>query len=202
MANIKVSEMTEATSFDNGDYTMIVQANQNKKISKENMIGDIESNISTIEGDISTINTNIGDLTQLETTNKDNLVNSINNLCPTILYSNVEGSATNITLSDNIENYDFYEITFSRGGNGYNTVRMSTDFLTNVCLITSFYGGNLYRIYMANISISGTSLTRNYGRYFNISDNVGLATGEESSVLIYKVIGYKIGKVVENGNDN
>ena len=38
MANIKVSEMTEATSFDDGDYTMIVQANQNKKISKENLL--------------------------------------------------------------------------------------------------------------------------------------------------------------------
>ena len=31
MANIKVSEMTEATSFDDGDYTMIVQANQNNR---------------------------------------------------------------------------------------------------------------------------------------------------------------------------
>lgn len=37
MANIKVSEMTEATEFNSNDYTMIVQANQNKKINKENM---------------------------------------------------------------------------------------------------------------------------------------------------------------------
>lgn len=112
-------------------------------------------------------------------------------LIPTVLYENQSGSASNITLNDSISNYSFYEITFSRGGNGYNTVRMSTDFLTNVCLITSFYGGNLYRIYMANISISGTSLTRNYGRYLNVADNAPLSTGEESSVLIYKVIGYK-----------
>ena len=123
--------------------------------------------------------------------NFDELNNKFNELVPTVLYENQSGSGNNITLSDNISNYSFYEITFSRGGNGYNTIRMSTDFLTNICLMTSFYGGNLYRIYMANISISGTSLTRNYGRYFNISDNVGLATGQESSVLIYKVIGYK-----------
>ena len=64
MANIKVSEMTEATSFDDGDYTMIVQANQNKKISKENILGDIENNI--------------GNLTELETTDKSNIVKSIN----------------------------------------------------------------------------------------------------------------------------
>jgi len=60
MANIKVSEMTEATSFDDGDYTMIVQANQNKKISKENMMSEV------------------GELANLETTNKSNIVNSIN----------------------------------------------------------------------------------------------------------------------------
>lgn len=60
MANIKVSEMTEATSFDDGDYTMIVQGNQNKKISKENMLLEV------------------GELSNLETTNKSNIVNSIN----------------------------------------------------------------------------------------------------------------------------
>ena len=37
MANIKVSELTEAVSFEDEDYTMIIQGNQNKKISKENM---------------------------------------------------------------------------------------------------------------------------------------------------------------------
>ena len=41
MANIKVSEMTEATEFNNNDYTMIVQANQSKKISKANLFKDI-----------------------------------------------------------------------------------------------------------------------------------------------------------------
>lgn len=66
MANIKVSEMTEATSFDDGDYTMIVQANQNKKIVKENLLGNIEANI--------------GDLSQLETSDKTNLVNAVNEI--------------------------------------------------------------------------------------------------------------------------
>lgn len=80
MANIKVSEMTEATSFDDGDYTMIVQANQNKKISKENILGNIEDDISTINTNISTINTNIGNLSNLETEDKTSIVNSINEL--------------------------------------------------------------------------------------------------------------------------
>lgn len=80
MANIKVSEMTEATSFDDGDYTMIVQANQNKKIARENILGDVEDDISTINTNISTINTNIGDLTNLQTPSTDNLVNAINSV--------------------------------------------------------------------------------------------------------------------------
>ena len=57
MANIKVSEMTEATSFDDDDYTMIVQANQNKKISKENMMQSVENDITAIDNKISNFNT-------------------------------------------------------------------------------------------------------------------------------------------------
>ena len=48
MANIKVSELTEATEFNSNDYTMIVQANQSKKIKKENMFDkDIYSTSET-----------------------------------------------------------------------------------------------------------------------------------------------------------
>lgn len=38
MASIKVSELTEATDFNTNDYAMIVQSNQNKKITKANML--------------------------------------------------------------------------------------------------------------------------------------------------------------------
>lgn len=98
MANIKVSEMTEATSFDDGDYTMIVQANQNKKISKENIFSNLENEISTNASDISTINTNIGDLTNLETDNKSNIVNSINELKEREIYSNNEVKTNKIWI--------------------------------------------------------------------------------------------------------
>lgn len=37
MANIKVSELNTATSFNDEDYTMIVQNGENKKITKENL---------------------------------------------------------------------------------------------------------------------------------------------------------------------
>lgn len=98
MANIKVSEMTEATSFDNGDYTMIVQANQNKKISKENIFSNLENEISTNASDISTINTNIGNLSSLETDDKTSVVSSINELKEREIYSNNEVKTNKIWI--------------------------------------------------------------------------------------------------------
>ena len=106
MANIKVSEMTEATSFDDGDYTMIVQANQNKKISKENMLSDIP----TIQNNISTINNNIGNLTNLETVDTTNIVNSINSLVPVVLYNSEEPNEGSVTLNDDYTNYTYLEV--------------------------------------------------------------------------------------------
>ncbi len=109
-----------------------------------------------------------------------------------ILYNDSTGTNGNITLEDNIENYRFYEIYFSREGNNYSSIRMSTDFLTNIQLLVAVYLGNITRLYTDSITISGTSLTRNYSRYINFPDspttyNVGANTG----LLIYKIIGYK-----------
>lgn len=115
MANIKVSEMIEATSFDDGDYTMIVQANQNKKISKENMLSDIP----TIQNNISTINNNIGDLTNLETSDTSSLVNAINELKNAEVYSTNE-IKTNKVWVDGKPIYRKvinYTGTLSAGGN-------------------------------------------------------------------------------------
>jgi len=181
MANIKVSEMTEATSFDDGDYTMIVQANQNKKISKENIFNDI--------------NTNIGDISQLETSDKTSVVNSINSLMPVILFEDTQGTMENITLNDDIANYKYYEIIYARqtGENvyGYSSIKMPTTYLTDVNFINSIYLGRILRIYSANITISGTTLTRNYDNYINFTGTNAFNFGSAISLAIYKVIGYK-----------
>ena len=84
MANIKVSELVEANEFTNNDYTMIVQSNANKKISKANMLNGLAS--------------------QTE----------INNLKGQILWTNSnptnDFSTQAITLSSN--DYDMYEIIY------------------------------------------------------------------------------------------
>lgn len=51
MANIKVSQLPTATEFNDDDYVMIVQSNQNKKITKQNMYSDYVYSMSeTIVG--------------------------------------------------------------------------------------------------------------------------------------------------------
>ena len=113
-------------------------------------------------------------------------------LVPTVLYKNQSGSGKNITLSDNISNYSFYEIYFSREGNNYSSIRMSTDFLTNIQLLVVVYLGNITRLYTDSITISGTSLTRNYSRYINFPDSPATYNvGANNGLLIYKIIGYK-----------
>ena len=113
MANIKVSEMTEATSFDDGDYTMIIQSNGNKKISHENILGDIETNISTNTSNITALDTEIGNITNLTTTDKTSVVNAINSIkaffefttTETITTGTISGGGTisgiNVTIKKN-----------------------------------------------------------------------------------------------------
>lgn len=90
MANIKVSELVEANEFTNNDYTMIIQSNANKKISKANMLNGLAS--------------------QTE----------INNLKGQILWTNPnptsDFSAQAITLSSN--DYDVLEFVFELGTTG------------------------------------------------------------------------------------
>lgn len=138
MANIKVSEMTEATSFDDGDYTMIVQANQNKKILKENMIGNIEDNI--------------GDLSQLDTSDKTNLVNAINEI-------------------KNSKNYLFQ--SFSNASCTQNTGNSLAGFnlTTGTWLVVGnfIYAGSDLRYYF---NIGGYGATSSYDKNGNVAGNV------------------------------
>lgn len=174
MANIKVSEMTEATSFDDGDYTMIVQANQNKKISKENMIGNIESNIGT--------------LSNLETVDKSNIVNSINSLVPVALFNGT--TADTVTLSDSAANYSYIEIFFE-GANNFSSVKVFEPNNKNVYLISGWLNNNTNgNIKIANVNISGTSITKINYSAINYSTN-SIFTNEENGITIRKVLGYK-----------
>lgn len=124
----------------------------------------------------------------------NNNANELNNLMPTTLYTNENGSAGSLTLNDNISNYSFYEIIYSREKQAYSSLRMPTNFTTNITLSVFHYLSNISRIYFSNINISGTSLTRNYSRYINIiatGTNDTVNQGESDTIYIHKIIGYK-----------
>ena len=186
MANIKVSEMTEATSFDDGDYTMIVQANQNKKISKENMLSDIP----TIQNNITTINNNIGNLTNLETSDKSSIVNSINSLTPKILWTNPSPTSNfasqNITLSSS--NYDMLLWIFSTG--------------TSNSQYTSFYtikGKGVYASWVYNSTFLAREINYSTDTQYAVGDNKTNGTTNNASTIPQYVIGYKTGLFSNEG---
>ncbi len=147
-------------------------------------------------------NSDIADVNKVQDTDMNeiksvvnNNANELNNLMPTTLYENANGTTSNITLNDDISNYSYYEIIYSRqaGGNsyGYSSLRMPTTYITNVNFINSIYLGNILRFYSANITISGTALTRNYDNYINFTGDNALNFGSAISLSIHKVIGYK-----------
>ena len=51
MATQKISDLTEATEFNNNDYTMIIQNGLNKKINKQNLLKKIYSLQETVTGE-------------------------------------------------------------------------------------------------------------------------------------------------------
>jgi hypothetical protein len=188
MANIKVSEMTEATSFDDGDYTMIVQANQNKKIAKENIFSDLENEIATNANGISTINTNIGDLEDLETSDTSSLVNAINSTVPKVLWQNnnttTNFAAQTITLSEPIENFRYYTlICYQATDNKYS---ISNTAKSGDGIRMSTIGGGLIN-YRDITSISGTSCTFNNTTAY--STYAGSSSTANQRLIPFQIIG-------------
>lgn len=118
--------------------------------------------------------------------------NNANEMIPVVLFSNANGTSDDITLSDDISNYSEYEIVFSREGQyGFCSLRMPTDYITDVALITSTILNSILRFYIAHITISGTNLTRDYDNYINFTGTNALNFGTAISLYIHKVIGYK-----------
>lgn len=71
MANIKISELPEATSFDTDDVSVIVQGNTTKKISSTAMLkqtnDNIDSKIVEVNGNITDVTTDIYKILGLDT---------------------------------------------------------------------------------------------------------------------------------------
>ena len=139
----------------------------------------------------------IGLLSNLNTTDKSNLVNAINEsnnkTISKILYEYEYGATGNITLTRNVSNYNSLEIIYGCDGYYFYTkIYLPTN--KNIGLLACYCADNTpERVYMytSNYTINNSSVKFNYAsnKYLTESNTVS-SFGTNSYVRIYKVIGY------------
>lgn len=131
----------------------------------------------------------IGDLTTLDTTDKSSLVDAINELVPTVLYSDETGATDTVTLDDDYTNYTYIEI-FGARSNIATSCKIDTSLTSRASLTVSNYASNVITIYTARVILSGTTATMTGGAIaFQSGGIAGFASNNE--IYITKIIGYK-----------
>lgn len=108
------------------------------------------------------------------------------------LYENLEGENGNITLSDDVSNYDYIEIFYRQNNKIYHSVKVydienDNENMVSLCLVGGITSDNAW-IQSKNVIVSGSSITT-YNKMewatktgtFNNIDNI----------YITKVVGYK-----------
>lgn len=113
----------------------------------------------------------------------------------TILYEDETGTTGAIILSSAIENFAEIEV---KSYVVYNEVKVHTTtgkvpVSNRMHLNNQFIGtGCQFRTYSKRIDMSGTDITANSDRYFNVLPSGGIIAGEEGEyTYITEVIGYK-----------
>lgn len=143
----------------------------------------------------------IGNLSDLDTNDKENLVNAINEVlskyAPIELYNNSSGAYGNITLSDNASSYTYMEIFFS-GNDGSNyqaSVKVCNPNGKTVSLLYTLNDGTAQNFYfkVKNVLINGTTISNVDGRYADATffNSASPAINKVDHIRINKVIGYK-----------
>ena len=202
MAEIKVSQLPEASEINDADLLMIVQSGTNKKITKANArfaSGD-EVSIGTTEPSEEEklwINPNevpsgtgsyISNVYS-DATDKGYSCHYINGV---ELYSNASGSNAQITLSDSVTNYKYVEITYKDDQDIMDTKKLK---VTN--------GGWYYLSVIQYLVTQGQVITR--GKNIQLNNNkinlgnayavVQSASGNtlysNDNIYIMYVVGYK-----------
>lgn len=133
----------------------------------------------------------------------DNLNNNFNELKGEVLYNTTGDSATTLTLNDDIENYETFEIVY-KIINIDNDVTLGTGSAKGIvgesCLIGAIHNGYYndissyaMRLYSARVSISQSTLTKFIGYTFSLKAPNGDVHFQENrnEIFITKVIGYK-----------
>ena len=151
-------------------------------------LNKIENGIEAIDNDVSAINNNIGDLTDLETSDTSSLVDAINSTVPKVLWENsnttVNFAAQTVTLSEPIENFRYYIlICYQATDNKYS---VSSTAKAGDGIRVSTVGGALMN-YRDIASISGTSCT--FSQTTAYTTYGGGATTANQRLIPFQIIG-------------
>ena len=110
-------------------------------------------------------------------------------LKPKTLFENDSGSNANITLNDNVENYEYIEIFYRNNDNFYSSRKFYKPSGQKLVLDSYYVSSSSIVFKMNYITISGTSVTRN--QFIEANKNNITQNDTSRNVYITRVFGYK-----------
>ena len=116
-------------------------------------------------------------------------------LTPTSLYNNTDGTNTTVTLSQNVSNFEYIEVFYGKNkqnSNGLTSTKIPHKLASFASLFAyARLADNAVQIISCMVTISGTTITRNFGNYNNDTNGTQNQVGVSSELKIYRVIGWK-----------
>ena len=178
--------------------------NTNSQIADVNKVND--SDLNEIKSVVNDNDTNVGDLSTLNTTDKSSIVNAINELLPTVLYStNKEFSEiannTIITLNDDITNYQRVVFFGISNNENLSSVEVYLPKVDDKVIISIGNAGNTGGYYAWETVIrsfrirSENQITYGEGRALSskitAQDNLQGFVASNTNIKLYAIVGFK-----------
>lgn len=178
--------------------------NTNSQIADVNKVND--SDLNEIKSVVNDNDTNVGDLSTLNTTDKSSIVNAINELLPTVLYStNKEFSEiannTIITLNDDITNYQRVIFFGISNNENLSSVEVYSPKVDDKVIISIGNAGNTGGYYAWETVIrsfrirSENQITYGEGRALSskitAQDNLQGFVASNNNVKLYSIVGFR-----------
>ncbi len=178
--------------------------NTNPQIADVNKVND--SDLNEIKSVVNDNDTNVGDLSTLNTTDKSSIVNAINELLPTVLYStNKEFTeiANNviITLNDDITNYQRVIFFGISNNENLSSVEVYSPKVDDKVIISIGNAGNTGGYYAWETVIrsfrirSENQITYGEGRALSskitAQDNLQGFVASNNNVKLYSIVGFR-----------